>query len=209
MEFPQRTNMIHALPGMGADRRMYPAPWDSLPHFAARDWVRPAGEKTLKDIAASMCAAKGIRNGDVLVGASLGGMVACEITKIRNIRALYLVGSAISKGEVNGWLAALHPLAQVAPLDWLQVSAGQLPTQLADMFSQADAGFVRTMCSAIFAWEGLGDTQTKVFRLHGKHDLVIPPPAHADLLLDGGHLITMSQAGPCVNFIRRSVLNFS
>ena len=206
MEFQQLTNMIHALPGMGADRRMFPLPWNCLPHFAAHDWVRPTGEKTLQDIAASMCVAKGIRDGDVLVGASLGGMVACEITKIRNIRALYLVGSAIRKEEVNGLLAALHPLAQVAPLDWLQVSAGQMPTQLADMFSKADAGFVRTMCSAIFDWEGLGSTPVNVFRIHGKHDLIIPPPANADLLLDGGHLIAMSHAGPCVDFIRRSVL---
>jgi hypothetical protein len=93
--------MIHALPGMGADRRMYPAPWSTLPGFTAHDWVRHSGEKSLPEIARSMCDAAGIHDGDKLVGSSLGGMVACEITKIRNIPVLYLVGSATRKEEVS------------------------------------------------------------------------------------------------------------
>ena len=191
---------------MGADRRMYPAPWTSLPDFVAHGWGPYAGEKTLPAMAASMCAARGIRDGDVLVGASLGGMVACEIAKIRNIRALYLVGSAIRKEEVNGWLAACHPLVKVVPLGWLQVSAGKIPAPTAAMFSVADAEFIRTMCAAIFKWEGLVNTAAKVYRIHGRHDLVIPPPVNVDLLLDGGHLIALSHAAACVDFIRQSIL---
>jgi hypothetical protein len=60
------------------------------------------------------------------------------------------------------------------------------------------------MCSAIFQWNGLGVTSTKVFRIHGKHDLVIPPPKQADLLLDGGHLVSMTHAEECVAFIKAS-----
>lgn len=29
--------MIHALPGMGADHRMYPAPWTSIPDLVTHD----------------------------------------------------------------------------------------------------------------------------------------------------------------------------
>ena len=194
--------MIHALPGMGADRRMFPEPWFSLPNFMAHNWIRHSGEKNLAEVARSMCEAQSIQDGDTLVGCSLGGMVACEITKIRKIPVLYLIGSATCKEEINSLLAILHPLAQVAPIDWLRFSAGKIPHELAQMFSNIEPSFVRTMCSAVFQWDGLGDTDTKIYRIHGKYDLVIPPPKKADLLLEGGHLISMSHADQCVEFIR-------
>ncbi len=194
--------MIHALPGLGADRRMYPPPWGTLPNLAAHDWVPCQGEKSLAEVAQAMCIAREIRDGDVLIGSSLGGMVACEITKIRNIPRLYLVGSAIRKDEVSRLLAALHPVARVVPFDWLRLSAGKIPNELAQMFATVDPAFVQAMCSAIFEWGGLGPSGTKIFRIHGKRDLVIPPPEKVDLLLDGGHLISISHAEDCVQFIR-------
>src|SRR5215471_13414304 len=99
--------MIHALPGMGSDRRMYPGEWKTLPGFLAHDWMPHKGEESLAEVAQSMCDSCSIRDGDVLVGTSLGGMVACEITKIRKIPELYLIASAVTKDEVNSLLAAL------------------------------------------------------------------------------------------------------
>jgi len=198
--------VIHALPGMGADHRMFPAPWTDLPGFMAHDWVGHAGEKNLREVARSMCEARGIRDGDVLIGASLGGMIACEITKIRAIPTLYLIGSATSKDEVSRVLAALHPLAQVAPIDWLRLSAGSIPVELAQMFTGIEASFIRAMCLAVFQWDGLGATESRVVRIHGKHDLVIPAPKGVDLLLDGGHLISISHASQCSAFVRADQL---
>jgi pimeloyl-ACP methyl ester carboxylesterase len=194
--------MIHALPGMGADHRMFPPPWTELPNFIAHDWIHHAGETTLAEVAHSMCSACGIRDGDTLIGASLGGMVACEITKIRNIPALYLVGSATRKEEVSALLATLHPLAQIAPLDWLRYLSGKIPLEAAQMFSNAEPSFIRAMCAAIFQWQGLAETATTVFRLHGARDHIILPPPHADLLLDTGHLISITRAAECVAFIK-------
>src|SRR5262245_6802379 len=197
--------MIHALPGIGADRRMFPAPWGSLPDFVALDWVRHSGEHSLAEVAGSMCEAFGIRDGDTLIGASLGGMVACEITKIRKISGLYLIGSAIGKHEVNQLLGALHPLVRIAPIDWVRFSAGKIPAELSQMFAEIEPSFVRAMCFAIFKWEGLGVHKTKVFRIHGKYDLVIPPPEQVDLLINGGHLISISHAKECMEFVRRTI----
>lgn len=195
--------MIHALPGMGADRRMFPAPWLALPDFVPHDWVRHSGEKTIPEVARSVCEQFRIQEGDVLIGASLGGMVACEIAKLRKLRALFLIGSATRHEEVNGLLAKLHPLAQVAPVDWLKFSASQLPLDFAQMFAGLEPSFIRAMCAAVFRWEGLGPAPSPVYRLHGKFDLVIPPPSEVDLLVNGGHLISMTHAESCVEFIRR------
>jgi pimeloyl-ACP methyl ester carboxylesterase len=199
--------MIHALPGMGADERMFPSPWNNLPNFAAHNWKVCCHEKSLVGVAKTLCSAGAIADGDSLIGASLGGMVACEIAKIRKIKKLFLVGSAIHAEEINGVLQMFHPLAKIAPIDWLRLSAGKVPHELAHMFAEADPDFIRAMCLAVFDWEGLGITDTQIYRIHGQHDLVIPPPKNADLLLKGGHLISTSHAAECVRFIRDRLSN--
>lgn len=148
-----------------------------------------------------MSEACGINDGDTVIGSSLGGMVACEIAKIRSLRALYLIGSAVRKEEINSFLRALRPLVQIAPLEWLKLSAGSIPLDLAQMFAVSDGSFIRGMCSALFEWEGLGDPPIRVVRIHGKYDLVIPPPKTVDLLLEGGHLISITQAEACVAYL--------
>jgi pimeloyl-ACP methyl ester carboxylesterase len=194
--------MIHAIPGMGADHRMFPPPWDTLADFVAHDWPPYRGERTLGEVASRLCREYAIQDGDVVVGTSLGGMVACEIAKLRRLKALYLVGSATRREEVNRWLAAIRPLANLAPIDWIRVCAGRMPSDLARMFAEAEPSFVRQMCQAIFDWEGCDSQSIPCVRIHGRHDLVIPPPPRVDLLLDGGHLVSMTHAKACVDYIQ-------
>ena len=56
-------------------------------------------------------------SGKVKKGSSLGGIVACQITKIRHMPKLFLVGSAMPKEEISGCLTALHPLAKISPAE--------------------------------------------------------------------------------------------
>lgn len=195
--------MIHALPGTGADHRMFPAPWGELPGFRAHDWVTSPRIRSVRQLAEAMVDNSAIVDGDVLVGVSLGGMVAGEITKLRKIPRLFLVSSAVKKEEMNPWLAKLFPLAEKVPAEWLKLSAGKLPGEAAAMLADADPEFVQHMCMAIFRWEGLGTTQTQVFRIHGRRDQVIPAPKNCDLLLPGGHLIAMTHARECAAFVER------
>jgi len=180
---------------------MYPAPWSTLPGFRAHDWGQSGDVRSIRQLAEVTVAAGGIADGDVLVGSSLGGMVACEITKLRQIPRLFLIGSAVRKEEVNPLWAEFHSLVEKVPLDWVRASARKLPGELAAMFAAADPEFVRAMCLAIFQWDGLGATDTQVFRVHGRSDMVIPPPEHVDLLLNGGHLIALTHARECVDFV--------
>lgn len=121
------TFMIHALPGMGADHRMFPAVWNSLPGFHAHDWPRCKTERSLPEVASTVCEAYGVNDGDVLVGASLGGMIACEIGKFRDIKTIYLVGSAINKAEISRFLTFLHPVARFTPFEWVHYCTTGIP----------------------------------------------------------------------------------
>lgn len=185
---------------------MYPETWTApLPGLCRHDWSTYSGEESLEALARTTIDTCGIRDGDVIVGASLGGMVACEIARLRRLSAVYLVGSAVRPEEISPLLKTLHPLSRAVPFDSFRRAAARLPFELAQMFSRSDPRFVRAMCSAVFRWPGLATgADTKVYRLHGARDRVIRPPARSDLGLDGGHLISMTHAADCAEFVRQA-----
>jgi hypothetical protein len=197
--------MIYIFPGMGADHRMYSAPaWQSLTNTRFLDWPDHRGETSIATIAARIIAEAEISDGDVVVGSSLGGIIGCEIANSVSLKALVLIGSAKSKTEVSSLLTLLHPLARLAPIEFVQMSAGKYPSELTQMFNQSQSSFIRAMCTAIFDWPGLDENRIHPLRIHGTRDRVIPMPTHVDLTLDGGHLIAMTHAEDCVQFIKAS-----
>ncbi len=165
------------------------------------EWPVYAGESSIGSIAKRVAGEAKIDDGAILVGSSLGGIVACEIAKIRSLRHLFLIGSAKKKEEISGFLAAVHPFVDLVPMAFIQAATGKMPNEVTKMFSRSQPEFVRAMCKAIFEWPGLGDEALKPARIHGRHDRVIPVPPDAQQVVDGGHLIAMTHAQECVNFI--------
>lgn len=192
---------IFVFPGMGADARMYQGAWQQLAGACFVSWPALATRCDLDAVAERVIAEYKIDDDCVLIGSSLGGMVACEIAKKRRCRHLILLGSAVNKQEVNPLLLWLQPLIHVAPLSWIQFSSGKVPMELTQMFHDSDDVFIRSMCQAIHDWQGYENRAPKAWRIHGVKDLVIQAPAEVDLLLDAGHLLAMTHAQECVDFI--------
>ncbi len=193
--------MIFVIPGMGADETMYPGPWRAISGYKFIPWPAYKGETTLPLVAQRLVLEQQLKDGDSVIGASLGGMVGCEISKLVQLEHLVLVGSAIHKGEISGLLSFLHPLADLAPFEFIRRAAAKVPLELAQMFGRSEPEFIRAMCRAIFQWQGLKDG-IRPLRIHGRNDLVIPLPAKADCVLPGGHLISMTHAQECVEFLK-------
>jgi pimeloyl-ACP methyl ester carboxylesterase len=193
--------MIYLFPGMGADRRMYPGSWSNLKPRTCIEWPAYAGETSIHALAKRIIADHRIVPDDLLVGASLGGIVACEIAKTTPVAGLVLVGSAKSKEEINRFVSMIHPLIDLTPLRFAQRLSASAPGELAQMFSDSQAAFIRAMCRAIFDWDGLGDVSVDLLRIHGRQDKVIPLPKGIQHVLNGGHLIAMTHAQECVDII--------
>ena len=181
---------------------MFRDEWRGLESAVFLNWPRYQGEASLTELARRIVDENRISDGSVVVGHSLGGMVSCEIARIRKLRQLILVGSASRKEGVSHLLAALHPLAAHSPIEFVQSLMARLPGDIAGMFSRSDPAFVRAACKAIFEWEGLQPDVIRPKRIHGRHDRVIPPPPDTDSILDGGHMIPVTHATECVKFIR-------
>lgn len=191
------------LPGTGADERLFPADWDRLPGEVVRvNWRDCAGATSIREAAAALIARYGIRESDTLVGVSLGGMVAGEIATLTPVRGLVLIGSATHPRGVAAPLRLIHPLIRVVPLRLCQRIVARSPFLSHRMFAATDAAFIRTMIGAIFRWEGLPEKPSlRPLRIHGRRDIVIPPPADADHLLPGGHMFMMDAPGACVDIL--------
>jgi len=196
--------MMHFYPGMGATSEMYSDRWRELPDSVFHDWPKWKGESTIAELASRLIEEHSIESGHIVAGSSLGGIVACEISNQIDLKRLIIIGGATNKEEVNSLLSILLPLVDLAPMEFIRISAGKVPNDLSTMFSESEPDFIRSMCKAIFAWDGLqGDVE--VTRIHGKNDLVISQPEGVDKILDGGHLIAMTHAQECLEKIEEDL----
>jgi pimeloyl-ACP methyl ester carboxylesterase len=192
---------IYVLPGLGADHTMFSGAWLSLPNSNFFDWPEYNGEVSIHDLALRMTAEHKIKEGSILIGVSLGGMVACEIAKMIPNCEIILVSSAKKKEEMSKLYFTLSSYVDLAPIEFIQKACEKFPTELAKMFSRSQAAFMRAMCQAIFKWDGLGSRPRAPLRIHGKGDLLIPLPEGMQYVMDGGHLIAITHADRCVEVI--------
>ena len=192
--------MTHVFPGMGATREMYSGPWLHLPNACFHNWPKNFTGTTVEDLARQIVIEQRIQANDILIGSSLGGIIACEIANQLPIKRLILIGSATHKDEVNTLLNVLHPLIDFSPLKLIQSLSSSIPHELSTMFAATDSAFINTLSKAIFQWHGL-KAKVPTTRIHGKNDHVIPLPNRVDHIIDGGHLIAMSHAQECVDAI--------
>ena len=183
---------------------MYGESWRKELDGQFHDWPEWQGEQTVTDVAKRIIEEHKVESGDTVVGTSLGGIIACEIANIIELDRIILIGSARRKEEVNRILSILHPLIDLAPIAFIQMSSGKLPSDLKEMFTHSDPAFIRNMSKAIFRWEGL-QSDVPVLRIHGTNDLVIPNTKETDHEIDGGHLIVMTHPLECIEAIQTEI----
>jgi len=192
---------ILLLPGLGADSRLYGDEIRSLSNINLINWPDKYDFKTLPALARYLIERYEISNKDIVGGTSLGGMVSLEIAKLRKIKNVVVISSCLNSREINPFLARARKLSKYVPVEALKISSGKagslLDINLLEMFSNVvEEDFLRNMISAVFEWEGIGDYDVNMLRIHGEYDLVIPCPKDESVFkIDGGHLISTTHAG--------------
>jgi len=200
---------FYLLPGMGADSSMYGAEFRKIDGLTLVDWPEYANEKTLSEVAEKVIRKYQIREGDIVGGSSLGGMVAAEISKYVTLKKIFLIGSSLLPENMNPLLRRASLSVDDAPVQKLQkiaksaaiFSLGHTKNVL-EMFSNADGLFMKAMCRAICEWEGCPAPQCSVCKIHGKKDRIIFPEKDSAIVEKAGHMIAMTHEIPVVKFIR-------
>ncbi len=184
---------------------MYGGPWKELEDTTFVDWPQYRGETTLNEVANSVLETLDIDEGDVIGGSSMGGMVALEMAVITGVSRVVLLGSAISRSEINPFIKMMAPLAKVTPLGLAQVLAGKHLGLAGEMFQKAEPGFIRAMCKAVSRWPGVNSQGKDLLRIHGTNDRVIPCPKDAHRIAGAGHLVAMTHPAECMEIIDKTL----
>ncbi|MCC7327094.1 MAG: alpha/beta fold hydrolase [Burkholderiales bacterium] len=213
---------VYLVPGLGADSRSFRGPWDEIAGSVCPEWPEYHGEASIAAVARFVADAWHIPDGAVLVATSFGGAIACEIAKFRALRAVVLIASSTVPADFVA-VRRMRVLTRILPLSWLQRQLREreglrrkrwgepmTPYKCAafdslDMFGVCQLSFYRDMFDALSRWDGLPEGNTRVLRIHGRQDGMVRIPDAADLLLDGEHLIALTHARECVDFIKAAI----
>lgn len=191
---------LHLIPGLGATPALYTGYEFPFP-VKRLNYLRPPNATcSFAEYAQLFIHEHGIQAGDSLIGVSLGGMLACEISKWLPIQKLTLISSCTKSQHLHPLLMRLSFLGPILPWDLIRRVAIPVPglseeRRLAvEMFRESDPVFVRWACSHAAGWDGL-KSSADLFSIHGDHDPVFPVERQTvhHVIHGGDHLMVISR----------------
>jgi pimeloyl-ACP methyl ester carboxylesterase len=198
---------VHLLPGIGGTEDLFrdyhfPFPVRRL-GFITPDSL----DTSFESYAQTFAHHHQIAPGDALIGMSLGGMIAAEISKHLPVRKVILISSGTQSHHIHPLLRTLSPTARYLPFRHLQRLArptslfGPIRAHMLQMFRDSDPHFITWACLQARTWTGLNH-HPDLFQIHGTWDPVFPFARQADRihcpLPKGDHIIALRQR-PLIN----------
>jgi len=200
--------MVFLIPGLGADYRIYKN-IDLAGHDIANiSWVKPDRNDTLASYAQKPIDHYDIKPGSIVIGNSLGGMLAIEIAKKISLNKAVLISSIKTSEEMPKsfrWyrripLYKLMPRGLIGRLGiFVKVVMGQMSADdqwlFIDMLKHTPPHFVKWAMGAILHW----DNQTipeNVYHIHGDKDKIFPHRRLKDVTIvrGGTHIMILNRA---------------
>jgi len=208
--------------GLGADGRLF-EPQRALPWpIVTVKWLEPHRRETLADYAQRLATALTVAEPFFLGGASMGGMVALEMSRWTRPEAVFLIASARSGRVIHPVLRAGGRAVGRLPLAFTRLAgivlaalAAPRPNELTPdqwrlLRQMADASsrrFYRWGCRAVVAWPGVDLPRTPVYHIHGDRDRLMPlsrvRPDH--VVRGGGHMINLTHADEVNTYLREKI----
>ena len=101
---------IYLIPGLGADGRMYMPQLKVLPNAVILEHQKPLKGETLVQYAKRLSAQVDTSEPFILIGTSLGGIIAIEMARIIHPDKVILISSVKHRGEMPAWMRAMRHL---------------------------------------------------------------------------------------------------
>lgn len=200
---------IFLIAGMGADTRIYnnielPENYDIIPV----DWIEPNKTDTLTTYSQKLIYQYNILPNSILIGNSMGGMIAIEIAKKLNIKKTVLISSIKTISEAPGYYKLFRalPIYKILPNSFIK-GAGYLIKPVFGEMSDADLwlfknmlqknspAFIKWAMGAVLKWDNTV-IPPNVYHIHGDNDLVLPNTKIIDatIIKGGTHIMIFDKA---------------
>ena len=210
---------VYFISGLAADRRVFKyieVPLDyEIVHL---DWIEPIKNETLSAYSMRLAEKINARESFALVGLSMGGMIAVEISRHLNPAHTILISSVPSSDQLPiyfKWAAKinLHKLVPVSMVKSASIMkrlfTAETPEDkiiLKQIIRESDPIFIKWAMGAILKWKRK-ELPLSYIHIHGTRDELLPmrytKPTHS--INKGGHLMVLNHSGE-INRILKEVL---
>lgn len=211
---------IFLIAGMGADTRIYnnielPDDDEVIPV----DWIEPDASDTLITYSQKLVNKYNITYNSVVIGNSLGGMMAIEIAKLVPLNKVILISSIKTIDEVPRYFSffKMMPLYRIIPGKMFTRLGGFIrpvfgsmsPQQLwlfKDMLSKTSPIFLKWAMGAVLKWKNT-TVPPNVYHITGDKDLVFDYKLikNATIVKGGTHIMIFDRAKE-INKILKAIL---
>lgn len=210
---------VFLIAGLGADTRVYNNIELEHHDVTGVDWIEPHETDTLATYAQKLIFQYHIAPGSVVIGNSLGGMIAIEIAKIIPLQKTILISSIKTIHEAPGYFAWLRAMPVYKPVPgkfftWLGFLAKPVFGKMndadtwlfSDMLKNSSPSFLKWAMSAVLKWDNK-IVPPNVFQISGDKDLVFPYKRLKDaVIIKGGTHIMVFNKVKEINKILKRVL---
>jgi pimeloyl-ACP methyl ester carboxylesterase len=201
---------IYLIPGLGADARMYMPQLKVLSNALVLEHRKPLKGETLVQYAKRLSAEVDTSEPFILIGTSLGGIIAIEMARIIHPDKVILISSIKHRGEMPVWMRAMRHLKLHNLLSgnnfirFSNANVQRLITKrdtnvarlLVDMHNSADSEFIGWAINEVVNWKGGKDYPKNVTHIHGTKDRMFPHMNIKDAVYikGGSHVMGLTQS---------------
>lgn len=186
---PKQTN-VYLIPGLGGDKRMYEGQLNKFQHTKVLEFIAPLPNETMNSYARRLAKSIDFENEFILIGVSLGGVIAQEIASFTNPKKVIVISSVKTRKELPIWMRIFKyiPLPKLIPgnvylwafliLVWLKqfwTRRNFIMKRLKDMAKDANPDFVYWAANQMVSWkEPFGEKVFQPVVIHGNRDYLFP-----------------------------------
>lgn len=179
---------VYLIPGLGGDKRMYAGQLAKFPHTKVLEFIRPNPKEDFTSYAKRLAEGIDTSKDFILVGVSLGGLLAQEIANIYPPKKTIIISSVKSREELPLWMRCFKhfPVQKVIPgkvylwafmiLVWLKTlftRSNSVIGNLKNMARDADPVFVYWAVNQVINWQN-PISDFKPYHIHGNKDFLFP-----------------------------------
>ncbi|MBS1526409.1 MAG: alpha/beta hydrolase [Bacteroidetes bacterium] len=208
---------VFLIPGLGADYRVYQNIDLAGYNIVHITWLDPKKADTLASYAQKLVNNYQILPDDIVIGNSLGGMLAMEITKHVRTNKTILISSIKTIREAPesfNWYRRI-PVYKIIPAKvftsagfLVRFAMGKLSKKhselFIDMLSKTPARFAKWAVGAILHWDN-EIIPDHVYHIHGDDDQIFPHKyiRNATIVEGGTHLMIMNKPKEINNWLKK------
>ncbi|HWB63979.1 MAG TPA: alpha/beta hydrolase [Chitinophagales bacterium] len=201
---------IYFLPGLGADRRMFQPQLAALPHAMVLEHLPPVKGETLNGYARRIAAGIDTSAPFIVIGASLGGMVAIEIAGFLKPEKIILLSSVKNRNEIPAFIRSMKTLRLhrlIGGNTFKQFNSlmarrldkrgdGEIAKVIREMAADTPAAFIEWAIDAVINWDVTENNGTKIIHIHGTNDQLFPVSRiNNPIRVQGGsHVMNLSKS---------------